>query len=153
MTVKWEPYWYELDQSVVVGDVDLFYLSEDHRSLVNGGAGKDDCEVRAKIKRITHPELGEVKGIITIGLDYSIHLDGGALIVVNAEERPGKIQDPSYVVTEWAFDVRIDIIEETGLSSEERIKAFSPAQHKQRLLERKKRYKALLGLSEADWDR
>ena len=30
MNIKWEPYWYELDQSIVIGDIDLFYLTKDN---------------------------------------------------------------------------------------------------------------------------
>lgn len=100
MTVKWEPYWYELDQSVVVGDIDLFYLSKDGLSLMNGAVRKDDREVGARIERITHPELGEVRGIITIGLDYTIYLSDGTALLVDAEESPGKLYDPPSAVKE-----------------------------------------------------
>ena len=36
MIVKWEPYWYELDQCIVVGDIDLFYLRKDNLYFANG---------------------------------------------------------------------------------------------------------------------
>lgn len=29
MNIEWEPFWYELDQSIVVGDIDFFYLTKD----------------------------------------------------------------------------------------------------------------------------
>ncbi len=41
--VKWKPRWYELDQSIVVGDVDLFYLSKDNLYFANGFAADNDC--------------------------------------------------------------------------------------------------------------
>lgn len=65
--------------------------------------GNDDCEVKAEILKITHPELGAIKGIITIGLDYSIYLSDGNVIIVNAEETPGKIYDSRYVISGWSF--------------------------------------------------
>lgn len=72
MIVKWEPYWYELDQCIVVGDIDFFYLRKDNLYFANGL--NSECyerEVKAEILKITHPELGDIRGIITIGLDYT----------------------------------------------------------------------------------
>lgn len=50
MIVKWEPGWYELDQTVVVGDIDLFYLTDDNRYFSNGllSPEKYSCEVKAE---------------------------------------------------------------------------------------------------------
>ena len=112
MVVKWEPDWYELDQSIVVGDIDLFYLTKDNLYVANGllSSGNYDCEVKAEILKITHPKLGDITGIITIGLDCSIYLGDGNVIIVNAEETPGKICDPQYVVSGWGFDVQINTL-------------------------------------------
>ncbi len=150
MIVKWKPRWYELDQSIVVGDVDLFYLSKDNLYFANGFAADNDCEVKAKILNINHLELGNIKGIITIGLDYSIYLGDRSVIIVNAEESPGDIENSKYVVREWEFDVQINIIEKTGLSSKERLEMFGTNERKAYQQERIKRYKALLDLIEAD---
>jgi len=158
MIVKWEPSWYELDQSIVVGDTDLFYLSKDNLYFASGllSSGNYDCEVKAQILKITHPELGAIRGIITIGLDYSIYLNNRDVIIVNAEESPGKIYDSQYVVSEWGFDVQLNIIEKSGLTAIERntkkYKMFSQNEIKAQRQECIRRYKALLGLSEADWD-
>ena len=153
MIVRWEPQWYELDQSIVVGDVDLFYLSKDNLYFAKGSATTDDCEVRAEILNISHSELGDINGIIAIGLDYSIYLSDGRLITVNAEETPGRICDSKYVVRDWGFDVQISIIEKTGLSSQKRLSMSHSNEMKIYRQECIKRYKALLNLSEADWDR
>lgn len=153
MIVKWKPQWYELDQSIVVGDVDLFYLSKNNLYFANGFAENNDCEVKAEILNINHLVLGNIKGIITIGLDYSIYLNDGNTIIVNAEESPGDIENSKYIVKEWDFDVEINIIEKTGLSSKERLKMLDSNEKKALRQERIKRYKALLDLSEADWDR
>lgn len=157
MIIKWEPGWYELDQTIVVGDTDWFYLTKDNLYFSNGllSSGSHDCEVRAEILKITHPELGDIKGIITIGLDYSIYLSDGKVILVEAEEAPGKIYDSRYVVSEWSFDVQINIIEKTGLTATEEkheiFKMFTQNEIKAQRQERVKRYKALLGLPETDW--
>lgn len=101
MIVKWEPDWYELDQCIVVGDIDFFYLRKDNLYFANGLNPKlYECEVKAEILKITHPELGNIRGIITIGLDYSIYLGDGTVMIVNAEENPGKIYNSQYVVSE-----------------------------------------------------
>ena len=153
MIVRWKPQWYELDQSIVVGDVDLFYLSKDMLYFANDFADDNDCEVKAKILSINHLELGDIKGIITIGLDYSIYLSDGNILIVNAEESPGDIENSRYFIREWDFDVQVSIIEKTGLSSKERLKMLDSVEEKVLRQERIKRYKALLDLTEADWDR
>ena len=104
MIVKWKPAWYELDQSIVVGDIDLFYLSGDYLYFWNDLIRDNDCEVKAEILSISHSELGDIKGIITIGLDYSIYLSNGSEIIVNAEESPGDIVNSECVVREWDFE-------------------------------------------------
>lgn len=71
MNVEWIPKWYELDQCIVVEDVDLFYLN-DEKSLVDN-LNRDAYEVRAEILSINHKKLGKIKGILTIGLDYTIY--------------------------------------------------------------------------------
>lgn len=142
MLVKWKPGWYELDQSIVVGDRDLFYLSEDDRYFSHAlltSRGREH-EVRAEILRITHPDLGEIRGAIAIGLDYSIYLSDGTELLVEAEETPGMLYDPRYTVSDWTFDVEINIIEDDEPISIDR---------KARI----RKYKALLDLSEALWDR
>ena len=157
MNIKWEPYWYELDQSIVIGDIDLFYLTKDNCYFSYGLSSENyECEVKAEILKITHPELGDIKGIITIGLDYSIYLSDGNVIIVNAEENPGKIYNSQYVVNGWNFDVQINIIEKTvrtvtEINNEQ--ETLSVNEQKAQRQERIKRYKNLLGISKADWDK
>lgn len=111
-------------------------------------SGNDAYEVKAEILKIIHPELGEIRGIITIGLDYLIYLSDGTVIIVNAEESPGKIYNSEYIVSKWSFDVQIHIVEKTGVTEIERQKTYN--YNKQKELIRK--YEALLGLSKADWE-
>ncbi len=93
-----------------------------------------------------------LKGIITIGLDYSIYLSDGNIVIVNAEESPGDIENSKHVVREWEFDVQSNIIEKTGLSSKERLEMLGTNEMKAYQQECQKRYKSLLDLREADWD-
>lgn len=136
----------------------MFYLSKDNLYFANGllASGNYDCEVKAEILKITHPELGAIRGIITIGLDYSIYLSDGNILIVNAEESPGKIYDSRYIVSGWGFDVQINIIEKSELMAikrnNEKYKMLSQNETKVQRQERIRRYKALLSLSEADWD-
>lgn len=158
MIVKWEPKWYELDQAVVVGDVDVFYLSENNSCFANGFMSDNDCEVEAEILGISHSELGAIKGIITLGLDYSIYLCDGNEIIINAEEYPGDIKNSTYVINEWSFDVQIRIIKKTGLSSKGRARIEGSKMRTLHEIETCrqeciKKYKALLNLTEAGWDR
>jgi hypothetical protein len=67
--IAWQPCWYELDQSIVVGDKGWFYLSLDKSSFSNDMASENDIEVVAEIKKISHKTLGIVKGILTDGLE------------------------------------------------------------------------------------
>ncbi len=52
MVVEWTPKWYELDQCIVVGDVDLFYLSNEN--CFADDFDRDAYEVRAEIISIDH---------------------------------------------------------------------------------------------------
>lgn len=152
--VKWNPAWYELDQSVVVGDIGLFYFSQDRRCFYNDFIGKNERKIKAEILGITHPELGGVRGIIAIGLCYYIYLGDGNEIIVEAEERPGCIEGSKFAVkevTEWDFDVQVRMIEEVDLSK--KAKPLTPDEAKLYWRERIKRYQCLLEVSDALWAR
>lgn len=152
MDLKWKANWYELDQAIVVGDIDYFYLTKDNNFFASALDSLNSLRVvKAKIQKITHPELGDVKGIITFGLDYNIYLTDGNVITVEAEERPGTIEysTSTYIVNQWIFDVQIDLIDESQITKEEYINAVKA--NKQSLTEIKKKYKELLGLNEVSW--
>ena len=153
MDLKWKANWYELDQAIVVGDIDYFYLTKDNNFFASDLDSLNELRVvKAKIQKITHPELGDVKGIITFGLSYKIYLADGNEITVDAEERPGAIEHSTdtYIVNQWIFDIQIDLIEELQMTKEDYINAAKA--NKQRLTETKKKYKELLGLTEVPWD-
>lgn len=148
MIVEWIPMWYELDQCIVVGDVDLFYLTNENRFADD--FAKDAYEVRAEIISINHTLLGRIKGIITIGLDYTIYLWDGKVLCVNAEENPGKIENDAFNIMEWKFEVNIKVVEKTGFTLGERIEMMKPSERKSLHNQLLEKYKRLLGISYAD---
>ena len=107
MILKWTAAWYELDQTIIVGDKDWFYLpSDENNHFFFNELYQSNSFIRKKldIERITHPVLGNVKGIVTIGLDYTIYLTDGTMLEVNAEENPGQIYNSSLAIDDWTFD-------------------------------------------------
>ena len=122
MIITWSPLWYELDQAVVAGDIDYYYLSKDGTVFANGEASTSDQEVYAKLIKITHSELGKVSGILTNGLSYRVFLESREVIHIDAEENTGQVEYPADCgINEWNFEVELEILEFTGYSSEERI--------------------------------
>lgn len=150
MFVEWTPKWYELDQCIVVGDVDLFYFSNE--KCFSDDFNRDAYEVRAEIISINHTQLGKIKGIITIGLDYTIYLWDGRVLYVNAEENPGKIENEAIDIKEWKMDVEIKLVERTGFTLGERVQIMNPTEKKSLHNQLVEKYKRLLGISYAEWD-
>lgn len=146
MILIWKPFWYELDQSVVVGDIDYFYLTKDKLYFANGMASDNDYEIKAEILEIRHKVLGEIKGIITVGLDYVVHLQDGKTIEVNAEETPGNLYDCEFEIDDWNFDVYVRIIAETGFSSRYRLNSMNRVEIKNINRRRLDNYKRLLSI-------
>jgi hypothetical protein len=147
MTLRWIPQWYELDWTIVVGDTDWFILSDE---MFNNGIVHDEESITAtklKIQSITHPVLGDIKGIIAIGLDYTIYLANGELLTVNAEEEPGKIYESEYKVDNWTFEVSVQVLDDKG-----RLPCYEHDYERVIANERRiDRYKALLGITTAPW--
>ncbi|MBQ8959833.1 MAG: hypothetical protein IJ071_01250 [Ruminococcus sp.] len=147
MILTWKASWYELDQTIIVGDKDWFYLlsdDTDHSFFSDLYQSNSFIRKELRIERITHPILGDVRGIVTIGLDYTIYLADGRVLEVNAEEDPGHIYDPSVVIDNWTFDVEVTFINEKDLAGNVK---------KRSLKDTVSRYKVLLGITEAPWER
>ena len=62
------------------------------------------------------------------------------MLEVNAEEEPGQIYNSSLVIDDWAFDVQVRVLNEADDIPEDRT-----------LKDAIRRYKALLGLTDASW--
>lgn len=123
----WVPGWYELDQSVAVGQNERlwFYLDPpDSNSSALEGESYDfvffnqlstvaNCQIRvASVLSIDHPTLGSIERIDTDGLDYVFQLDGGERITVNAEEQPGKAYEGYQEVVDWSVMVLLGDVSE-----------------------------------------
>ncbi len=146
MIMKWNPRWYGLDQSIIVGDTDLFYLQKEEHSFANGALSIEDEEVEAIILKITHPILGQIKGILTKELDYSIFLDDGEIVIVNAEEEPGKVYNQHLNINDWCMEVDLQILKKTGLTSYERISRLTDLEKVEEQRVREAKYRELLGI-------
>lgn len=150
MIVEWTPKWYELDQCIVAGDVDLYYLINER--YFADDFDRDANELKAEIISINHTRLGRIKGIITIGLDYTIYLWDGRVLYVNAEEEPGKIVNETIDIEEWTFEVEIKVLERTGFTLGERVQMMNPSERKSLHNKLVEKYKRLLDISYAEWD-
>lgn len=117
MIVKWTPYWYGLDASILVGSTGLFYLQKGGKAFANGPVSAEDLEVEAAILGISHPILGAITGILTEGVDYSFLLGDGNVLSVNAEEEPGTVGNETFTVADWSVDVDLEILQKTKHSS------------------------------------
>ena len=100
MILKWTAAWYELDQTIIVGDKDWFYLpsNENNHSFFNE-LYQSNSFIRKKLEidKISHPVLGDVKGIVAIGLDYTVYLADGTDLGPRAELNEG-----GTVVMKWS---------------------------------------------------
>ncbi|WP_316569338.1 hypothetical protein [Neobacillus sp. YIM B06451] len=147
MILTWQPNWYELDQTIIIGDTDYFYLDKDEKTFANDLVSSEDKEVRGEIIQITHRELGERLGVLTIGLSYKFFLKDGTFIQVDAEENIGEIEYPNDIkVNDWILNVELNVLEVTGLSSLERSKRTMKHERLRLEKERRERYKRLLNI-------
>lgn len=127
-TAIWTPGWYELDQSLMLGERQKFWFYHHTPGIENAAPmieasnpnadfdlvfynqldSSKNCMVRyAKIVEMFHPELGPLKQIDTDGLDYLFVPLEGKEIVVNAEEEPGTTYDAELNVTDWSVYVKL----------------------------------------------
>jgi hypothetical protein len=130
-SVAWIPGWYELDQPLEVGMSGEFafwrIVPENLRGseqlvLYNTLWHPEDAIMASGcIAAIRHPELGAIRKVDTRGLDYTLTLDDGTELTVNAEEEPGKIYERAHgkweeswrVVTDWRCIVEVESLSKT----------------------------------------
>jgi hypothetical protein len=130
-TALWTPGWYELDQSLAVGERQKFWFfqhpPDDFQSpLFNHGVSFDlvffnqldsnenSCVRYARVLEMTHPRLGSLLRIDTDGQDYIFYPVLGEEIVVNAEETPGTVYDsrPEQAIQDWSVVVKLEDVSE-----------------------------------------
>ena len=113
---------YELDQPLEVGEEKEFAFFVDPHFAASPGSpiSRDMILVfantlgekmvvrhRCRIMSISHPALGKVRSIATRGLSYTVTLDDGRRVVVDAEENPGVVEDGPRA-DDWLFLVEIE---------------------------------------------
>lgn len=147
MNITWSPFWYEMDQTIVVGDTDYFYLSSDGTTFDNGEISFEDQEVYARVMKIVHPQLGEVQGILAVGLCYRVFIGEGNVIQIDAEENIGKVEyPPECEVDDWKFEVELKVQKRTGFSSMERLNQMTEKELLTARTEKNEKYNKLLGI-------
>jgi len=120
LTALWTPGWYELDQTLVLGERQKYWFFQTPPDECVSGAENLDlvfynqldstqnCSVRyAKILEMHHPELGFLLRVDTDGLDYIFFPVEGEEIVVNAEEEPGATYDDKADISDWSVFVKL----------------------------------------------
>ncbi len=127
MTALWTPGWYEMDQSLAVGQRRRFWFFQSKPPIgIHGNHAIEfdlvffnqldssaNCQVRfARIVEIKHKQLGLLSGIDTDGMDYIFVPIVGNEIVVNAEEDPGSTYDCSLEIDDWSVVVTLSEVSE-----------------------------------------
>jgi hypothetical protein len=124
-TALWTPGWYELDQSLVLGERQKFWFfqtpPDECQAMAEGVDlvfynqldSTKNCSIRyAKIVEMHHAQLGPLLKIDTDGLDYILFPVDGEEIVVNAEEEPGSTYDSGVSVDDWSVIVTLAEVSE-----------------------------------------
>ena len=120
MTINalWIPAWYELDPSIVVGVTEefVFHKTAAYEALKFYSGAKENDAVKATgtISAIKHNVLGDIESVDAQGLDYTLVLQDGRRLLVNAEENPGLVyewvddswQPSDMVITDWTLTVQ-----------------------------------------------
>lgn len=132
MNAVWSPAWYELDQSLQLGERKKFWFFQhppestrlpdevEPVQLVffNQLDSSENCCVRyARIVEMQHPQIGPLLKVDTDGLDYIFYPALGEEIVVNAEEAPGTTYTgkSGQEIRDWTVFVKLtEVSEPTG---------------------------------------
>ncbi len=117
----WTPGWYELDQTLVLGQRQKFWFFDsvpdstvrsngDETKLVffNKSDTSENCVARfARIDEMHHAQLGAILRVDTEGLDYIFFPVEGEEVIVNAEEEPGRAYDFGQPISDWSIHVKL----------------------------------------------
>lgn len=124
VNAAWIPGWYELDQTLVLGERQKYWFFQDppeamplakevELAFYNQLDSTRNCVVRyARIVEMYHPVLGPLLKIDTDGLDYIFFPVEGEEVVVNAEEEPGSIYDGDHSINDWTVMVKLSDVSE-----------------------------------------
>lgn len=124
-TALWVPGWYELDQTLVLGQRQKlwFFITPPHDLSLDGPSpdyvffnqldSTTNCQIRfARVTEMVHPKIGPLQRIDTDGCDYLFFPVDGQEIVVNAEEEPGQTYDDNLNVDQWIVNVTLAEVSE-----------------------------------------
>ncbi len=124
-TATWIPGWYELDQTLALGERQKvwFFQTPPDEVAVDGPTpdfiffnqldSTTNCQVRfAKVVEMLHPILGPLAKIDTDGCDYIFFPVDGEEVVVNAEEDPGNTYDENLNIDQWTVFVKLEDVSE-----------------------------------------
>ena len=149
----WIPAWYELDQSIVLHDRDVFSFrvkrNQDDASepllLANCLDDQPLFEAAATVRRIEHSSFGELRAILAEGLDYSLITSDGTCIRIEAEESPGYVYSREETLKDTEFYVDLDNLVYLGPEDSRTLSGRSTLELKSLHAERKHRWSLLLG--------
>jgi hypothetical protein len=122
-TAIWSPFWYELDQPLLLGEVASFdffntppeYVRNDGLRVFYHGDWHErrmhlyTTELK-RILDIRQPTLGSIQAIQTNGLDYRFTMLDGRTFCVNAEEAPGKVEGHVESIDDWRIFVELESV-------------------------------------------
>jgi hypothetical protein len=154
----WKPFWYELDQTIVVGDRDVFFFESEPALAVaqqegasdaalvfaNGGASENDWGAMATIRSIGHGIFGPLRAVLTEGLDYTVVPDGRAPFAIEAEETPGLVYHLNHVLDDQRFLVVVQDIVSLEKSSSQLLRESTVRERRRAHERRRARWKTLL---------
>jgi hypothetical protein len=119
----WYPIWHECDSPIHAGQVAEFdFFTTPPPYLLSGGKpvlfhlGWHEKEPnplerkRLRILSLCHPQLGSIQSIETNDLDYTLTMSDNRIFVVNAEEKPGLIDDGEIQVEDWRIYVEAEAL-------------------------------------------
>ena len=149
----WIPAWYELDQSVVLGerDVFLFFAKRDSADTSetfffwNALCDHSCFEAEATVSNIQHSVFGQLRAILAEGLDYSLITGAGTCIRVEAEESPGYVYDREETLRDREFLVELENVTLLSPDDPRALSGRSPLELKRLHAARKQRWAELLG--------
>jgi hypothetical protein len=136
VTARWTPVWYNLDDGLAVGETNVWWFWNDHRSMQESPWGATlpdhpDCDLyfhtggfsahdaphahqrRATVAAITHDFLGS---LTRVGTDefgtYEFEAPDGTVFEVEAEEGPGRCWSHRVPFDDWSVLVLLDGVSE-----------------------------------------
>lgn len=146
-TAIWIPAWYELDQSVVLNDRDIFFfeMSANPLRFSNFAGDQPVFEAEATVVGIRHEVFGELRAILAEGLDYALIRTDGTRIRVEAEETPGLVYETGETLEPAQFLIDLADVVPLPPGDKRALSGCSPEKLKRLQAERKLRWAKLLG--------